>query len=625
MSTRRNNVVERHFEKVLLAVVALAMLGWVAMDLMMVGETPVKMGASQVPLSKVNEELQKKASKVAAALRSDQATLEGLESDGPGSTALDPASMAGLSPKASQPLPRVQIPLAAKLFNPDLAGRQVWYREPSFGPVSMLSPVAEWSGALSAETLQKETALAAALDARSGWDKGNPNLICTMPAARVNLAAIREELKRDDPSASPPRSAVPPAWRNSSVIVIDAIFERQERQPDGSWGPTSVVPTLPGRMTLRELQANEGGPFLDALRANPTLQGEILQPTFFPLAGGQVATLGGPAEDAVQEDPAILSLRADVRRRQQELDRLEKELQEAGGEYRKPPSSGAGGGGGMGGPGGGGPGGGTSPPKGGDDEEKKLRTRARLTRARDEAAKALERVEASLAAKLPKTDAAQGEDKSAATTEPAAPSGGINLNLDQEGLVWTHDWTVRPGAEYRYRCRLAILNPFLGRSRQLVEAQKRLDTEWGSRLLTAPSDWVECRALAPSVFYALGGSPDSGTAGLGTGKMEVFSLEAGRWRKQEETDEPGDLIGRRLGAEAVGGRASGTEYIVVAVLEDLASQVRGSRERPVLVVVAPVATPRLEVRFPALDNADPGRARLLTETQKSALDSPGDS
>jgi hypothetical protein len=328
MSMRKTNIVERHFEKVILAVVALGMLAWLGMDLMMVGKTPVKMGSQQVPLDQVNEELRKKASKVAANLRSAEVAVQGLEPVD--ATAGDPSSMFALPSEVAKPLPRAQLTTATGLFNPDLSGRQVWYHEPSFGPLSML-PVQQWEGALSAETLAKETALAAALDTRQGWAKGDRNVICTMPAAKIDLAAIREELKREQPTSSPPRVAVPPAWRNSSVTVVDVVFERQERQSDGRWGPSTIVPTLPGRMTLRGMDPKEPGPIFEAMRANPTLQQEILQPSFFPLAGGSVPELcGGP--EASDEDLEIVTLRAEVRRRQEELKKVQEDLDAAGGE-----------------------------------------------------------------------------------------------------------------------------------------------------------------------------------------------------------------------------------------------------------------------------------------------------
>ena len=661
---RNISFIERHFEKIAFALVGLGMAAWVGWDLSGWGQGSVKMGGRDVKLADVDAELAKKAraveskqqaAEVPESLGLPAAGGAGDEERGAAIAKIRTQSMAeagklfDTSVAGKDPLPKSAPAVASRLFSSDLSGRERWYHEPAFGPVSMQSPVVQWEGCVSKETLEKEKALAAALNERKGWAPNDPNVICAMPTATVDLKAIREEFKIAEEKASPPRAAVPTSWRNSTITIVDVQFERQERQHDGSWGPTTLVPTLPGRKVLRGENPKEPGPIFEVMRSNPTLQKEILQPTFFALSGGKAPDPTGShasgAGSAAADSPEVLELRAKLRKVEADKTKVEADLAAAGGEYRKPPpppkgggagggkGGGAGGGKGGGGPGGGGPGGGATRP--GNDDAASLRVRERLTKRLDELNAQIKAIAADIDAKLPKADAAAAKKDDSAEASLAA--GGVNLNTDDTVLVWTHDWTVRPDTDYRYRCRVAVLNPFLGRSRMLVKDQQRLDSEWGVDILTADSKWVEVRSQAPSAFFVKGGAVEAGSNGLGASSVQVFRLAGGAWKNRLETAEPGDLIGMQISGRDLEPH-SGTDWFVVAVLDDAAAAMRSTkdgkasskdaRERPILVVVAPVDRPMLDIRHSVGDWNLPARRILeakapVAETSDSAAPGKG--
>lgn len=633
---RNINFIERHFEKLAFGLVGLGMLAWIGLDLSSWGQGSVRMGGREVKMADVDVELGKKTRAIEDRQKGSEVpeTL-GLTASGAAGDEERDAVMAKIRAQAMQdgsklfesgvagnePLRHGGRAVASRLFSGDLSGRERWYHEPRFGPVSMQSPVVQWEGCVSPEALvvkpapkddgtrdaeaqEKPSPLSEALAARQGWAPGDANVICTMPTAVVDLKAIRDEFKSADEKASPARAAVPASWRNGTITIVDVQFERQERQADGSWGPVTLVPTLPGRKVLRGENPKDPTGIFEVMRSNPTLQREILQPTFFPLSGGKAPDPSSSAEAVASAPIEERELRARLQKLDAERVKTEADLAAAGGEYRKPPKGGGqggkGGGKGGGGPGGGGPGGGATRP--GNDDEASLRNRDRLTRKLDELRAQIKDLEQ----KLPKADAAPKP------VDPSLAPGSVNLNTDDSMLVWTHDWTVRPDTEYRYRCRLAILNPFLGRARMLVKEQQKLDTEWGVDILTTDSNWVEVRSQAPSAFFVKGGAVDAGWSGLGASSVQVFRLSEGAWKNKLETSEPGDLIGTQISGRDTEPR-SGTDWFVVAVLDDVAASMRGGREvrdgkpvregreRPILVVVAPMDRAALQIRHSAED------------------------
>jgi hypothetical protein len=604
------NPLERHFEKLILALVALGLLAWVGADVMGVTAETVKMGGKQVTLDEIAGTLGDRAKKLGENQRSTESPVK-FDAVPAGEGIKSVQSKYAAPVAGTDTLPNSSPALASKLFKQQQGGQNTWYHQPTFGPVVMVSPIAQSEGAVAADLAKTDPKLAKALEARPGWSKTDRNVIWTTPTATLNLKAIREELARAEATANPPKEAIPASWRNSGLYLVDVVFERQQMQSDGSWGAAQIVEPLPGQPTFRGQTITSPGKVFEAMRADKAMQTKILQPAFFKLERGNASETTKPAAVA-GESKEVTDKRAALDKKQKELSEKEEALTKAGGEYydkdkpddaskKKGKKGDSGTGSGGGGPGGGGsgaagPGGGDS----GSNSPAAIKKRKRLTEERDKLRDEAARITKELAA-LTGTKAAT--DKSA---EAAAASG---VNVDDTMQVWAHDISVQPGATYRYRCSVAVLNPFLGRKRQLVEAQQPLDAQF--QILTQASEWSEVAVNAPYAFYAVDAYPPDGIGSLGSAQLEVFRLIDGVWRSHKFAIEPGDAIGRQVkldeGAEDADFDAG---WYVVAVMDDLAAQSRDARSKPTLVVVARRDGQTIEIRSPQADQTSEQRRKL---------------
>ena len=367
------------------------------------------------------------------------------------------------------------------------------------------------------------------------------------------------------------------------------------------------------------------------MRADKTMQTKILQPAFFKLERGNPSDTTKPVA-AAGESKEITDKRAALDKKQKELADKEEALAKAGGEYYdkdkpddtskkkgkkgdKGDSGTVGGGGGPGG-GGGGSGIGGRPPGDGESDPnspKAIVKRKRLTGERDKLKDEAARITKELAALT---------GTKVATDKPAEAAAASGVNVDDTMQVWAHDISVQPGATYRYRCSVAVLNPFLGRKRQLVEAQQPLDAQF--QILTAPSAWTEVAVNAPYAFYAVDAYPPDGIGSLGSAQLEVFRLIDGVWRSHKFAIEPGDAIGRQVKLDEGSGDANfDGGWYVVAVMEDLAAQSRDARSKPTLVVVARRDGQLIEIRSPQADQASEQRRKLQDRVRAERDAKPG--
>lgn len=624
------NPLERHFEKLVLALVALGLLAWVGADLMGVTAETVKMGGKQVTLDEIGSTLGDRAKKLGENQRSTESPVK-FDAVPAGEGIKSVQSKYAAPVAGTDALPNSSPALASKLFKQQQGGQNTWYHEPTFGPVVMASPIAQSEGAVAADLAKTDPKLAKALEARPGWSKTDRNVIWTTPTATLNLKAIREELARAEATANPPKEAIPASWRNSGLYLVDVVFERQQLQADGSWGATQIVEPLPGQPTFRGQSITSPGKVFEAMRADKTMQTKILQPAFFKLERGNPSDTTKPVA-AAGESKEITDKRAALDKKQKELADKEEALAKAGGEYYdkdkpddtskkkgkkgdKGDSGTVGGGGGPGG-GGGGSGIGGRPPGDGESDPnspKAIVKRKRLTGERDKLKDEAARITKELAALT---------GTKVATDKPAEAAAASGVNVDDTMQVWAHDISVQPGATYRYRCSVAVLNPFLGRKRQLVEAQQPLDAQF--QILTAPSAWTEVAVNAPYAFYAVDAYPPDGIGSLGSAQLEVFRLIDGVWRSHKFAIEPGDAIGRQVKLDEGSGDANfDGGWYVVAVMEDLAAQSRDARSKPTLVVVARRDGQLIEIRSPQADQASEQRRKLQDRVRAERDAKPG--
>ena len=352
---------------------------------------------------------------------------------------------------------------------------------------------------------------------------------------------------------------MPEAWYSGRIDVLDIVVERQQRI-DGVWAPAVVLQTMPARWSLRENLSEEGlsrkdrDAIVESLwldrdqdrTPSPILQ-DILRPEFYTTASDRWSA---PLAPSAEEDNAskgdnwreIANWKRKLREAQKKANRRAASIEGLGGtpgeaeepdrNERKPGqgagASGFGGGDRNRGSGGGSgrressgkraaPGAGLSAGSGGfgagtsapEDPEKKKRQLAGLQKQYQDALK----------------DVSKAQDRLRALGYDPSQAGAVELGglADDLAVAWFHDLEVEPGAEYRYRVRFDVLNPFFARQLDLQEAQINLAKSMA--MPTESSSWTDTVAVPGfSQFFLTGGEVDGSKM-----QAEVFCFKEGRW------------------------------------------------------------------------------------------------
>lgn len=108
--------------------------------------------------------------------------------------------------------------------------------------------------------------------------------------------------------------------------------------------------------------------------------------------------------------------------------------------------------------------------------------------------------------------------------------------------VWGHDLTIQPGKTYRYRIVATVVNP-LFRHRNLTPQQMERNL---NRIAVGPaedelaaSSWSQPVSVDPAYYaFFLGATGD-----LTQGEFEVWTIYDGRWRFASFREHPGDPVG----------------------------------------------------------------------------------
>jgi len=366
---------------------------------------------------------------------------------------------------------------------------------------------------------------------------------------------------------------------------------------------------------------------------------EVLQPEFYATRNDSFAA---PAmfderelsadeglDDVSDEEAARRQEQREIERRLRDrvssAGRIEATLKELGGELREGDAgtededSGSGRGGGRGG------GKGKSDPNGdpgfgssgqgkkgssslgsATDRRRRMNLTLKLDRLRSE----IERLQDDLKAMDP---AAQDFFAEAGAAEVQV----IDIAVDDEMLVWTHDLSVEPGATYRYRCRVLLYNPLFARSRQLLEAQQDRAKSFTIESLT--SDWSSPIEIRPPVeFYVVRASEEGGSLGLGEVRVEMYRYFDGSRRSSQFNVQPGEQIGRTItvpgGDGAVAVDFSTDWYLVDVVADPAASGGSGlDRDDDATVVCRRIDGTELRLRVPSRQLVNQDRIRLKTD------------
>lgn len=121
--------------------------------------------------------------------------------------------------------------------------------------------------------------------------------------------------------------------------------------------------------------------------------------------------------------------------------------------------------------------------------------------------------------------------------------GAIPTDIIRERYVdvWAHDLNAEPGKTYRYRMRVAVVNPLNNRDTALPDDQRE---QYNDQFLLYGdwSDWSEPQEVEPlQHFFFVGGSASPAP---GYVNAEVWRFTGGEWYQQEFRLVPGDPIGR---------------------------------------------------------------------------------
>lgn len=431
-------------------------------------------------------------------------------------------------------------------------------------------------------------ALASLLPASQPFDKRAITVVTTLDSAAVRAALLAE---------SNGRAAIPPAWWQGRVELLDLEVVRQEQGPDGSWGGEKLLdppPLAHGEAVRGKLSAPE----IDSARLRELLQFEqqkraaIRRPPYPAMISGGPWQPPTAAATAVTSDPnqsRIEKLLAALSGKRAEIAGVEAAIKKAS-EVPTPNEGGAGkregqsrsqafpattttstlasasgrsagspsgiggavAGGGGGGGGGGGRRDGDSKPAPKSEEErredaKKARAdglQRRLTKLKGEETKLLEQLKA-----LGMDPDAKAKTPDATEAVPALTEPTVSLTdrLGAEVTLWSHDFTAQPGKTYRYRTRAVLGNPFFGQAERLTEGQKPMAAS--ATVRTPDSEWSAPVTLEPNEMYMVLSAVPAGVGPIAAppiATVQAFRFYYGYWRQGIETLGLGDTIAAQL-------------------------------------------------------------------------------
>ena len=552
MKTKGITVVERFIEKGILGLAAVFAVAFAAMQLL--SEAPATQAAGgEVNPGTVDARLEEQTRRLKAAIEVEglPAGVEVLEASGevgPSFTELVETPTVGFRKvqvtEAAVDLGGVGgITLTAGAYNvPTLPGPPAVFVETHFDAISI-------------DKLELSGDDESILESRLGVTGSPGDIVWNTVGFQIPWDEM-DAAMRDAPGGD---RDMPEAWYSGRIDVLDIVVERQKRI-DGEWAPAVVLKTMPARWSLREnlieerLSRKDRDAIIESLwldrdqdrTPSPILQ-DILRPEFYATASDRwSAPLAPSAEDdnASKGDNwrEIAKWKRKLREAQKKANRRAASIEGLGGtpgeadepdrKDQKPGqgsgASGIGGGDRNRGSGGGSgrressgkraaPGAGLSSGSGGfgagtgtpEDPEKKKRQLAGLQKQYQDALK----------------DVSKAQDRLRALGYDPSQAGAVELSglANDLAVAWFHDLEVEPGAEYRYRVRFEVLNPFFARQLDLQEAQINLAKSMV--MPTESSSWTDTVAVPGfSQFFLTGGE-------VGASKMqaEVFCFKEGRW------------------------------------------------------------------------------------------------
>lgn len=529
MKVKGMNPIEQHVEKIILALVALVLLGVLAKQFL-TQPNQVDVGNNRsVPPQNVYVELQRQAENLDSQLKDANPALPEVRS-----TDLVQRYDRALSQTGESRL-ALTAPLGQAVKIGAATGTDMGVAGPSSDKVAVLrvpkstTPVAasQW-GTLDPFAVLAVPEFSAYIPAQQPFD---------LPSVTVETSfsgsALRDALSESGGAGIPRRF-----WAATGIQILGLEVERQRQLPDGTWSdPEPATPPPGASLPTRSLMDNAGLPELTELVGKATqAAADVQRPMALPTIAGPEWT--PPSERVVIPGAAQVSeadrLRRNLDRALAELDRLQNPQttrQPDPGGSRTPGSARPA------------PGPGTPP-------SQNNRNQRRIEQLQKDIEGYRQRLR-ELGEPDPSTRAPGQSgtpmDARGNPAQPGGPAGQAPLGLLDQGVVqlWAHDLGVQPGATYRYRTRVVLNNPLFRKGPVLDTQDAALQAAAKEPFARAEwSDWSAPVVVGASEYYFVTNADADGslTGGRSGATIEVFKMYYGFYRKATLTLNPGDPI-----------------------------------------------------------------------------------
>jgi len=275
MKVKGINVFELHVEKIVLGA-TLVLAGLLAARQFLTNPNAVTFDRTEYRPSEVDEAIQERANRLSAQLRSDRhidyQTGEPLAQW----FADEHSRLLGSGQKLASPIIR---PTPLQIGDASIVNGSVGLFAEFNPPAPLDLRVVARPYTLDDKTLEEHPGLAKYLPAEPPFDIPVVHII-----GKVNGPMLREALLRPEEG----RNAIPFAWWDNDMSILDVVVERERRMSDGSWSEPTIVPTIPDQNSVRDLIADAGSTgrstVLDTVFADGK---ELYAPPFYTLMDGE--------------------------------------------------------------------------------------------------------------------------------------------------------------------------------------------------------------------------------------------------------------------------------------------------------------------------------------------------
>ncbi|MBL9141736.1 MAG: hypothetical protein JNK53_07705, partial [Phycisphaerae bacterium] len=342
MKLKGINPFEQHIEKIVLVCGILAVGGVAAWQVI---NAPVAtLGSKQVTPGEVDALLEARARALQLQLRGDSTISIPMEGVAMAAPTFETLVAKDVAPSSSL---SVQVPsFASTLMKMRETSTDVWYHEPQLASLKM-QDVVQTADALTPDSAKLALKIAPSLSTRFSGTEGPQDVVWTTPVAVMNLKEIRAELSRSEPTAKPPRAAIPGVWYIDTPFVVDVTFQRREVKADGTYGPVTTVPAFTPRDEELDFRSRIAGAKADLrdrmfnILSNPTDQAQVLQMPFFETVNSSFVSptirsesaAATPATEGAGDPRRVLQLRTQLESKKRSAQRVLDRLAKIGGPW----------------------------------------------------------------------------------------------------------------------------------------------------------------------------------------------------------------------------------------------------------------------------------------------------